>query len=573
MFDVENYISSLIESQFPEFYREEGEDFVAFIKAYYEYLEETGNAVDVARNLPDLRDIDTTLPEFLKYFKNKYMNSLPSNVIGNKRDFQKHILDVYRSKGSESGLRLLFRILYDEDISTYIPSYDILKPSDGLWIQNKYLEVSDSSINKDFQDKRIRGLNSNSTAVVDSFQRRNVNNRSINIMFLSNIEGDFQVNEVIYFDGADPLLCPIILGSPIGLSVVESISGQDIGDIVNEQTEFGSGKKDLSATVTEIFDGDGIIEFKLENGGSGYSNNLIISVLPGSNTTGSGASFEVIEFSNTSIYVYSDIIIEPYLNVELDAVSYSSGAGDTSTMSSADIDSIIGTAIDAQYITIGTISKIRTTNPGTGYDGDVIVEVTDPIVSQANLSDGSGGIIGNNAVVTGKAILGNVITDLRVLNSGFGYYDEEEILTFSNISQTPTLQSALKVRPILGPVGSDFGSWFTTQGFLNSDKYIQDSFYYQEYSYEIRSSRSLDKYIDILRKLVHPSGNEVFSKATAFSFVDKTPQLVEFDILTFSTTDSLTYSINMDLDGAVTVQNYIDETYFLSDFIGESRQF
>ena len=40
-------ISPLIETQFPSFLREEGPRFVSFLKAYYEYLEQSGNPVDV----------------------------------------------------------------------------------------------------------------------------------------------------------------------------------------------------------------------------------------------------------------------------------------------------------------------------------------------------------------------------------------------------------------------------------------------------------------------------------------------------------------------------------------------
>ena len=39
---VEGKLSSLVENQFPAFYKEEGPKFLAFIKAYYQYLETTG---------------------------------------------------------------------------------------------------------------------------------------------------------------------------------------------------------------------------------------------------------------------------------------------------------------------------------------------------------------------------------------------------------------------------------------------------------------------------------------------------------------------------------------------------
>ena len=50
---------------------------------------------------------------------------------------------------------------------------------------------------------------------------------------------------------------------------------------------------------------------------------------------------------------------------------------------------------------------------------------------------------------------------------------------------------------------------------------MQDSYYYQEYSYEVKSSRSLDKYLKILKDVFHPAGNEVFGKALIYA-VDNT---------------------------------------------------
>ena len=56
-------LSTLVENQFPAFYKEEGPKFLAFIKAYYQYLETTGKQQDIQRNLKNYKDIDTTLDE------------------------------------------------------------------------------------------------------------------------------------------------------------------------------------------------------------------------------------------------------------------------------------------------------------------------------------------------------------------------------------------------------------------------------------------------------------------------------------------------------------------------------
>ena len=54
--------SLLIPSQLPEFIREDAsyENFVLFIKSYYEWMEENGNVLDKTKNLLNYIDIDNT---------------------------------------------------------------------------------------------------------------------------------------------------------------------------------------------------------------------------------------------------------------------------------------------------------------------------------------------------------------------------------------------------------------------------------------------------------------------------------------------------------------------------------
>ena len=141
-FTVEKYISNFIENQFPRFYQEEGPVFIQFVKAYYEWMESNGKPIGEARNLISYRDIDETLTSFLEFFQKKYLYGIPFNIIVNKRYLLKHILDVYRSKGTIQCYKLLFRLIYDEDVEIYLPSQDVLRVSDGKWNQPKYLEVS-----------------------------------------------------------------------------------------------------------------------------------------------------------------------------------------------------------------------------------------------------------------------------------------------------------------------------------------------------------------------------------------------------------------------------------------------
>ena len=78
-------ISSQIESQFPGFIREEGPQFVAFLKAYFEYMDQQGNAVNAARSIQDNKDIDRTVDSFVEYFRREFMVNIPASVLADKR--------------------------------------------------------------------------------------------------------------------------------------------------------------------------------------------------------------------------------------------------------------------------------------------------------------------------------------------------------------------------------------------------------------------------------------------------------------------------------------------------------
>jgi hypothetical protein len=64
MLPTAEYISNLVQNQFPEFYREDGQNFIALVKAYYEWLEEEEKTNNVSRNLFSTRDIDQTAENF-----------------------------------------------------------------------------------------------------------------------------------------------------------------------------------------------------------------------------------------------------------------------------------------------------------------------------------------------------------------------------------------------------------------------------------------------------------------------------------------------------------------------------
>jgi hypothetical protein len=194
----EKRISSLIESQFPNVFREEAPMFIAFMKAYYQWMEETGQTTFHTRRLYEYRDIDQTVDDFVVFFKEKYLKNITINTVTATRTLIKHSLDLYRSKGSERCLTLLFRACFGVDARVYYPSSDLFVASDGVWKIPQYLEMTISDTNYIFEGKEIVGLISGAKGFVDAVVRRSIGNQGfVDVFYLSATSGTFVAGEKV----------------------------------------------------------------------------------------------------------------------------------------------------------------------------------------------------------------------------------------------------------------------------------------------------------------------------------------------------------------------------------------
>jgi sulfur relay (sulfurtransferase) DsrC/TusE family protein len=107
----ENKISTLVSSQLPFFVRNDHENFVAFLEAYYEWMEQTQGVVNVAKSMKDQLDLDKT-DIFVQQFYNNFLPLIPQNVLVDKNLLVKNIKDFYKSRGTEKSVRFLMRILF-----------------------------------------------------------------------------------------------------------------------------------------------------------------------------------------------------------------------------------------------------------------------------------------------------------------------------------------------------------------------------------------------------------------------------------------------------------------------------
>lgn len=137
------------------------------------------------------------------------------------------------------------------------------------------------------------------------------------------------------------------------------------------------------------------------------------------------------------------------------------------------------------------------------------------------------------------AVSSGVISELEIRDSGFGFIDGETV--------TWTLGTTIGSGIVnTNTHGTGRGFYKTQDGFLSNIKKLQDGEYWQTHSYEVRSSVSINKYADMLNKVVHVAGLGIFGNLVHTSTTDiETKQQVTTNVNSVVTT---TYADNTILD-------------------------
>lgn len=321
MKNIEKRISPLIQSQFPSFYQEEGENFIAFVKAYYEWLENSGTYVNYsgntvtqyiasnndiievtanqlanstymssitryqpidanplyhARRLPDYRDIDSTTDDFIVHFKEKYLKNIQFDTATNKKLLVKNSLDLYRAKGTERAVDLFFKLVYGTAAEVQYPAEKIFRLSDGVYEKPEYLEIGYSIYNIDYVGKQVVGQLSGAKAFVEKYIRRRVGKGFVNLLYISGRQGEFRNGEVVGLNINNEPVFDITKRSKLVGSVKRvtvQTRGRDftVGDIVR----FTNSDRGLGglARVESTNSAAGLVDFIFIDGGYGYTLN------------------------------------------------------------------------------------------------------------------------------------------------------------------------------------------------------------------------------------------------------------------------------------------------------------
>jgi len=111
--------------------------------------------------------------------------------------------------------------------------------------------------------------------------------------------------------------------------------------------------------------------------------------------------------------------------------------------------------------------------------------------------------------------LAGAVKRIRIENSGVNYFDS---VTGIVVSPNGT-NSVARVLFTPTAITKYPGFYKTNRGKISSTQKLYDGDEYQEYSYKLKSAVSIDRYYDVLRRLVHPAGMKMFGSILLESLV------------------------------------------------------
>lgn len=499
------------------------------------------NPVQTIQQLTNFRDPDKVISNFLTQFRNEFLKTIPENLTTdlNKRNLIKNIKSMYRLKGTNKGHELFFRILFNDVSETFYPRTQMLRVSDGQWDTQKVLRaIATTGNTSDLVGRRITGQSSGATAIIETIKKFFIGSQEISEFIVNNgsINGTFITGEEIRgtaLDSDDYFIKATITGVP-GIKTINNDGSLYSYEDLISVTGGGTGAR---FSINDIGSG-GITEIIVDSSGSGYSvgDNLVFN---NTGTQGVNASGFVSVVGGGFTQETSSSTVDDHIVLEDETTRGDSYTGNKLVQES-------GTGS-------GEITDVYITNPGDGFISLPTVTITSSTGSGANLlAYGSeiGRIIGlktnelgegyENAPspptltfrqnllltsVTGNFSINDSITGstsgatgtivsfdndtnvLKIKNITGTFSIDEVVTSSSGGSSTLTkLDVATAIVDVVSVADTD-GKFLNEDGFVSeSTMKIQDSLYYQDFSYVLKVGQSINNWRDSFKKTMHTAG-------------------------------------------------------------------
>jgi hypothetical protein len=596
---VRTPIASVVKRQLPEFIREDYPTFVAFVEAYYEYLQNQG--VDLSK----FRDIDQTLESFIDQFKKELAYNLPI-VVEDERFLLSRIKDQYLAKGSEASYKLLFKLLYGKNVELLYPGQQMLVASDGRWNQEisifaqvdygdpddivgKLVDIQTAGrilrvlvdkkesligeidrivkIGKSFEIEST-GVSGASTVTVTNntgievgqlvtapqngggiaggtkvvsisgnvITLSNANTATVNSSLIFSNElyeffldkrffGVINPGDLLKFQ--DTFQARIVPATK-NLTITQSGKNFRVGQVFELRSGIGTG---ALMKVTEVEDDGGIKYAEFIKFGLGYTANFALSILATNDVVSAGS----VNIAGTS--TLSEL--NTYQSAGAGTISASSSSA-TVTGTGSSFGSVGNVAVgdeiwttDTTPLLVGVVKSIASTTSLTltglaseyGAGTAISGSYSGGYVFRNSRSIGSLYAPGGTQALTIKPSLNDRtegfneqgyvnLVDYVVAEYVDGTYAGSTLREFSlnfRNAQTNSDDPAI-ISVALGALVKYPGYFQTNNGFISDSIYVQDSRYYQAFSYVIKIDERLSSYKSAVKTMLHPAGMALFGE-------------------------------------------------------------
>lgn len=423
-------ISNLISTQVPFFVRNDHQNFVRFVEAYYEYLEQSntitgiGNTVDMAKSLPHNMNIDESIDLFTQKFYDNYLKFLPGNVIADKNIIIKHIQDFYKARGTEKSIEFLLRVMFgEEETEFYYPKRDVLRASDGKWFVEKSLKVQDIAINgvanddilavQNFAKRQITGNTFLATAIVERADVYYEGGTLVKELKISQQTKNFADGEVLFATFTNEgitysITANLFSGLLNTVVLTKAGTGYFVGDEVQIESDSGTGGSIIVSSVTS----GNITGISVLNGGAGFrvNNSILISGGGGSNASANVLTVDTSGTVHPNTYNVYYTTIASLANAAINLSDYYTETNTVISGSNANT-TLANTLLSYVFANTGPIQTVLLLNAGENFS-----------------------VTPNTSAVANTRILAlGILGRMRINNGGLDYQINDEIEFINNI--------------------------------------------------------------------------------------------------------------------------------------------
>src|SRR5210317_717370 len=552
------------------------------------------NPVNNIQELLNFRDPDKTISNFLTKFRDEFLNTLPENLATDvdKRNLIKNVKSLYRAKGTNRGHELFFRLLFDLESKAIYPRENMLRASDGQWDTQLIMRAIQSSAQlltgntANLIGRTITGETSGATAIIENVFKFQIGINEVTEFILNEdtITGTFQTSEIIRgtsTDDDDIFIKATVTGIPNSTTLTNdgtlytegetvTLTGGGTGAIINVDsigrsslTNFyiddgGSGYEigdDIVFDNTDTGGGSARAKVSVVNGGftqeestSTEEDHLILEdeTVRGDSYTGN----KVVQESGTGSGDITDIRIinagSNYLSLPIVTVDDTNGSG----ASIFTYGSEIGRILSLKTVESGAEHQLSPSPPTLTLRKKILVL---NLSGSFSTSETVTGIASDSSVVTATVVSFDSDRNILTLSGATGNFANNSTITGNESGATATVKISdqATATATVGATADTAGTFLNEDGHVSETTMrIQDSLYYQDFSYVIKVGRTINDWRDSFKKTMHTGGFYFTGQVNIQTQVDA-------QLRSFTTTNS-----GIDFDGVQLVLNTLFSTIF-----------